>query len=196
MSDVQEGLERDIIESLDLVTTPWVDLAAAAAGVPCNFAGSTNALITSTGMRQLAPAPVNELTNVRGVRSAPVRSEPPAPAPVPVPLREQDRLLPMANIAWLMAAELTKDAKISRDAKVMMQEFVSEFICFVTSEANDCSLAANRKAISQEDILNALENLGAARSRPPSLLCNRDPRTPIRAQIWRHSCLQWKPPAS
>jgi len=84
-----------------------------------------------------------------------------------VPLREQDRLLPMANIAWLMAAELTKDAKISRDAKVMMQEFVSEFICFVTSEANDCSLAANRKAISQEDILNALENLDLASFVPP-----------------------------
>jgi len=116
-------------------------------------------------MRQLAPAPVNELTNVRGVRSAPVRSEPPAPAPVP--LREQDRLLPMANIAWLMAAELTKDAKVSRDAKVMMQEFVSEFICFVTSEANDCSLAANRKAISQEDLLNALENLDLASFVPP-----------------------------
>jgi len=48
-----------------------------------------------------------------------------------------------------------------------MQEFVSEFICFVTSEANDTSLAANRKAISQEDILNALENLDLAAFVPP-----------------------------
>ena len=123
-------------------------------------------------LRHLAPAPVREdpaRSQMRGT-SRPPQQQAPVPAS---PLREQDRLLPMANTARLMATELPKDAKISRDAKLLMQEMVSEFICFVTSEANDFSIAANHKAISPEDITNALDSLGAlacwlvaARSRP------------------------------
>ena len=59
-----------------------------------------------------------------------------------------------------MGMEIPKDAKIARDAKHLMQELVSEFICFITSEANDISLAEKRKAISQEDILASFGVLG------------------------------------
>ena len=59
-----------------------------------------------------------------------------------------------------MAMELPKDAKVARDAKNLMQELVSEFICFITSEANDISLAEKHKAISQEDILESFAVLG------------------------------------
>ena len=80
------------------------------------------------------------------------------PAPPP-PLREQDRLLPMANVARVMAAELPADAKIAKEAKVLMQELMSEFICFVTAEASDISLAKGHKAITIEDCLAALESI-------------------------------------
>ena len=72
----------------------------------------------------------------------------------------------MANVARLMAMELPRDAKISRDAKILMQEMVSELICFLTSEANDLSLAEGRKALSPDDILNSFETLDLASFAP------------------------------
>eukprot|EP00966_Prymnesium_polylepis_P287952 6650816-Prymnesium_polylepis.1 len=77
------------------------------------------------------------------------------------PLREQDRLLPVANVAHLMASELPSVAKVSRDAKLFMQEVVSEFIGFVTSEANDVCMINKQKAITLDDVAAALANLGA-----------------------------------
>ena len=68
--------------------------------------------------------------------------------------------MPMANVARLMAAELPQEAKISRDAKCLMQELVTEFICFVTTECNDFCVSANRKALSLDDLLGALDSLG------------------------------------
>ena len=109
-------------------------------------------------MRQLAPAPRLAPSVLPKPRASGRTAQ--APAPAPPPLREQDRLLPMANVARLMAMELPKDAKIARDAKVLMQEMVSEFICFITSEANDVSIAMGRKALTPDDILVAFENLG------------------------------------
>jgi len=61
-----------------------------------------------------------------------------------------------------MAAELPKDAKISRDAKVLMQEMVTEFICFITAEANDFSVAEGKKAITLDDQLAAFDSLDLA----------------------------------
>ena len=42
-----------------------------------------------------------------------------------------------------------------------MQELVTEFLCFVTSEANDICLAAGRNAISSRDVEHAFLELGA-----------------------------------
>ena len=67
----------------------------------------------------------------------------------------------MANVARLMGMELPRDAKISRDAKVLMQEMVTEFICFITAEANDFSVAEGKKAITLDDQLAAFDSLGA-----------------------------------
>ena len=75
-------------------------------------------------------------------------------------LREQDRLLPVANVAHLIASELPTGAKVSRDAKLLCQEIVSEFICFITMEANDVCLHGKQKAITHADIRTALRNLG------------------------------------
>ncbi len=49
-------------------------------------------------------------------------------------LREQDRLLPIANVSRIMKRGLPDNAKIAEDAKECVQECVSEFISFITSE--------------------------------------------------------------
>ena len=77
----------------------------------------------------------------------------------PEPLREQERLLPMANVAKLMAKQLPPTAKISREAKVLMQEMASEFICFIAAEASDLSLQANQHAITPDQIIESLDKL-------------------------------------
>ena len=48
--------------------------------------------------------------------------------------REQDRFLPIANISRIMKKNLPGNAKIAKDAKETVQECVSEFISFITSE--------------------------------------------------------------
>jgi histone H3/H4 len=75
-------------------------------------------------------------------------------------LREQDRWLPIANVARLMKNTLPSTAKVSKDAKECMQECVSEFISFVTSEASDRCLMEKRKTINGEDVLYSLHTLG------------------------------------
>ncbi|GEQ68240.1 hypothetical protein JCM33374_g1907 [Metschnikowia sp. JCM 33374] len=75
-------------------------------------------------------------------------------------LREQDRWLPIANVARLMKGTLPMTAKVSKDAKECMQECVSEFISFITSEASDKCLREKRKTINGEDVLFSLHDLG------------------------------------
>lgn len=75
-------------------------------------------------------------------------------------LREQDRWLPIANVARLMKNTLPASAKVSKDAKECMQECVSEFISFITSEASDKCLREKRKTINGEDVLYSMHDLG------------------------------------
>ena len=59
-------------------------------------------------------------------------------------VREQDRFLPIANISRIMKKSLPNNAKIAKDAKETVQECVSEFISFITSEgACRCGLPAH-----------------------------------------------------
>lgn len=55
-------------------------------------------------------------------------------------LREQDRLLPIANVGRIMKNILPANAKIAKDAKETLQECVSEFISFITSEGRNADL--------------------------------------------------------
>lgn len=77
-----------------------------------------------------------------------------------IELREQDRWLPIANVARLMKYTLPATAKVSKDAKECMQECVSEFISFITSEASDKCVRDKRKTINGEDILYSMHDLG------------------------------------
>lgn len=49
-------------------------------------------------------------------------------------VREHDRFLPIANIGRIMKKALPPNGKIAKDAKDTVQECVSEFISFITSE--------------------------------------------------------------
>ena len=50
--------------------------------------------------------------------------------------------------------------KIAKDARECVQECVSEFISFITSEASERCLNEKRKTMNGEDILWAMQNLG------------------------------------
>ncbi|KAI1286993.1 Nuclear transcription factor Y subunit beta [Halotydeus destructor] len=76
------------------------------------------------------------------------------------PLREQDRFLPIANVARIMKLAIPKTGKIAKDAKECVQECVSEFVSFITSEASDRCHQEKRKTINGEDILFAMSTLG------------------------------------
>jgi nuclear transcription Y subunit beta len=64
-----------------------------------------------------------------------------------------NRFLPIANIARIMKKTLPANAKIAKDAKESIQECVSEFISFITSEASDKCQQEKRKTINGDDIL-------------------------------------------
>ncbi|KAE8685196.1 Nuclear transcription factor Y subunit B-1 [Hibiscus syriacus] len=75
-------------------------------------------------------------------------------------IKEQDRLLPIANVGRIMKQILPPNAKISKEAKETMQECVSEFISFVTGEASDKCHKEKRKTVNGDDICWALATLG------------------------------------
>ncbi|UYV72873.1 NFYB [Cordylochernes scorpioides] len=100
------------------------------------------------------------------------------------PLREQDRFLPIANVARIMKTAIPKTGKIAKDAKECVQECVSEFVSFITSDqdttqldrvgltlsnsltlphrhrASDRCQQEKRKTINGEDLLFAMTTLG------------------------------------
>ncbi|CAN8304486.1 unnamed protein product [Cochlearia groenlandica] len=81
--------------------------------------------------------------------------------------REQDQFMPIANVTRLMRIILPPHAKISDDAKETIQECVSEYISFVTGEANERCQREQRKTITAEDILFAMDKLGFDNYVPP-----------------------------
>ncbi|KAM1048394.1 hypothetical protein TB2_027078 [Malus domestica] len=75
-------------------------------------------------------------------------------------VREQDRYMPIANVIRIMRKILPPHAKISDDAKETMQESVSEYIAFITGEANERCQREQRKTVTAEDVLWAMGKLG------------------------------------
>ncbi|XP_076801334.1 uncharacterized protein LOC143445859 isoform X2 [Clavelina lepadiformis] len=76
------------------------------------------------------------------------------------PYREQDIYLPIANVARIMKTAVPSNGKIAKDAKECVQECVSEFISFITSEASERCAQEKRKTINGEDVLFAMASLG------------------------------------
>ncbi|KAB2005870.1 hypothetical protein ES319_D11G301900v1 [Gossypium barbadense] len=73
---------------------------------------------------------------------------------------EQNPFLPIANMGRIMKQILPPSAKVSKEAKETMQECVTEFISFVTSEASDKCRKGSRKTICGDDICWALGAVG------------------------------------
>ena len=59
-----------------------------------------------------------------------------------------------------MKAAVPKSGKIAKDAKECVQECVSEFISFITSEASEKCALEKRKTINGEDLIYAMQQLG------------------------------------
>ncbi|KAK1057910.1 transcriptional activator hap3 [Friedmanniomyces endolithicus] len=110
---------------------------------------------------ELEPAPQSpddhELPQPDGDMS---REDPGDHGPYDFEVKEQDRWLPIANVARIMKMALPDNAKIAKEAKECMQECVSEFISFITSEASEKCQQEKRKTVNGEDILFAMISLG------------------------------------
>eukprot|EP01087_Luapelamoeba_hula_P010420 TRINITY_DN2760_c0_g1_i3.p1 TRINITY_DN2760_c0_g1~~TRINITY_DN2760_c0_g1_i3.p1 ORF type:complete len:168 (+),score=25.84 TRINITY_DN2760_c0_g1_i3:203-706(+) len=118
-----------------------------------------------------------------------MESEPPL-------LREQDRYLPIANISRIMKKALPSNAKIAKEAKETVQECVSEFISFITSEASDKCQQEKRKTINGEDILWAMTSLGFDQYHEPLKIYLHKYResTPTKRQPKRETRGEGSPP--
>lgn len=78
-------------------------------------------------------------------------------------LREQDLYLPITNIFHIMKRPLERcstNAKIAKEAKMTMQECVSEFIQFITSEAIEMVKTERRRTLNGHDLIMAMQQLG------------------------------------
>ncbi|KAL2540515.1 Nuclear transcription factor Y subunit B-5 [Abeliophyllum distichum] len=78
----------------------------------------------------------------------------------PLMIKDQDHLLPIANVGRIMKKILPPKSKISKEAKEIMQECASEFISFVTGEASDKCHKEKRKTVNGDDVCWALGSLG------------------------------------
>ncbi|TBU04500.1 subunit beta of nuclear transcription factor Y [Hamiltosporidium tvaerminnensis] len=75
-------------------------------------------------------------------------------------LKTTDRLLPIANISKIMKNPIPKVAKVAKDAKELMQKSASEFIAVVTCMAKEICESENRKTLTGDDLIRAMEQLG------------------------------------
>ncbi|KAI6196947.1 CAAT box DNA-binding protein subunit B [Aphelenchoides besseyi] len=72
---------------------------------------------------------------------------------------EQDRFLPIANVAKIMRRVVPENGKLSKESKECVQECVTEFIQFVVAEASERCTTEKRKTITCEDLLQAFSTL-------------------------------------
>ncbi|XP_004293185.1 PREDICTED: nuclear transcription factor Y subunit B-8-like [Fragaria vesca subsp. vesca] len=75
-------------------------------------------------------------------------------------VHEHNQYMPIANVIRIMRRILPLYAKISDDAKEIVQECVSEYISFITGEANEHCQQEQRKTVTAEDVLWAMGKLG------------------------------------
>ena len=77
---------------------------------------------------------------------------------------DQDKYLPIANIGRIMKDSLHREeAKIAKDARETVQECVSDFISFITSEACEKCTNDKRRTINGQDLIYAMRQLGFER---------------------------------
>ena len=164
------------------------DISSVGVDVVEDILTGTAATATTGGPPAQLPSSGTNAEEAPAPTPTPTPASVPAPAPAPAPavlaeteaaasstsgdasatageddsyFREQDRYLPIANVARIMKMALPEQhGKIARDAKECVQEAVSEFVCFITSEASERCISEKRKTISSDDILVAMQTLG------------------------------------
>lgn len=75
-------------------------------------------------------------------------------------MNNTEEYLPISNISKIMKSVLSENLKISKDAKSFVEACVTEFICFITSEASEKCKREKRKTINSEDLLTVMNHLG------------------------------------
>ncbi|XP_027171430.1 nuclear transcription factor Y subunit B-6-like [Coffea eugenioides] len=80
--------------------------------------------------------------------------------PEPYPRHHPDYLVPITNILRIMKRILPPNVKVSEEVKTTIQECLSEYIHFITGEANERCHCEQRKTIIAEDLLYACARLG------------------------------------
>lgn len=73
---------------------------------------------------------------------------------------QEEEYLPISNINRIMKSAINPSLKISKEAKKLMDECVTEFICFITSEASEKCKRERKKTISSDDIITVMNHLG------------------------------------
>ncbi|XP_061355465.1 nuclear transcription factor Y subunit B-4-like [Gastrolobium bilobum] len=81
-------------------------------------------------------------------------------APRNLVMQEEEQSMPIASLMRIMRRILPPHAKVSEEAKLAIQGCVSEFISFITGEANERCQLEHRKIVTAEDVLWAMERLG------------------------------------
>lgn len=97
--------------------------------------------------------------NPNNVVAAGIEEQQPA-VPGNMVVQYEEQRVPVVNVLRIMRRALPRHAKISDDAKVAAQTCVTEFISFITGEANERCQLEHRKIVSAEDVLWAMERLG------------------------------------
>lgn len=69
-----------------------------------------------------------------------------------------DLSLPIANINRIMNNSVSKDTKISKEAREMIQDSCTEFIAFFTSQACETLKRDRRKTMLGEDIIKNMKD--------------------------------------
>jgi len=78
--------------------------------------------------------------------------------------------LPITNLTGIMKEACGHEVKVSKEAKEMLMECATEFICFTTLEATKIAAERKRKAVKEEDVLQAAQDLGFQRYQEHLLL--------------------------
>ncbi|KAI9089552.1 hypothetical protein K1719_029157 [Acacia pycnantha] len=73
-------------------------------------------------------------------------------------MREQDQYMPIVNVIIIMPWILLPHAKISDQAKETIQDCVSDYICSITSEANQRCQQEQCKTVTADDLLWAMRS--------------------------------------
>ncbi|PQM41173.1 hypothetical protein Pyn_19367 [Prunus yedoensis var. nudiflora] len=132
-------------------------------GPPSSRHAKSSSAQVNNSERSNSKVPINGIpvaTNSNAAAAAANAGDPAQLGPQQSVVREQDQYMPIANVIRIMRRILPPHAKISDDAKETIQECVSEYIAFITGEANERCQREQRKTVTAEDILWAMGKLG------------------------------------